>query len=63
MFIVRWRMGVEGRRDETKLVMGLYRLEVGVMGLRSLKVLLLGRNARLVNKRVEGSKERKRDNL
>jgi hypothetical protein len=33
-------MGVEGRRDETELVEGLYPLEVGMMGLRSLKFLL-----------------------
>jgi hypothetical protein len=46
-------MGVEGRRDETELVQGLYRLKVGVMGLRGLKVLLFGRNARLVNKSLK----------
>ena len=66
LFIVRWRswvMGLERRRNETELVDGWYRLEVGVMGLGSLKVLLLGQNGRLVNKRVERSKERKRDDL
>lgn len=56
-------MGLERRRNETELVDGWYRLEVGVMGLGSLKVLLLGQNGRLVNKRVERLKERKRDDL
>lgn len=50
MLIVRWRswvMGLEGRRNEAELVGGWYRLEVGMMGLGSLKVWLLGQNGRL----------------
>jgi hypothetical protein len=52
-------MGVEGRRDETELVKGLYRLEVGVMRLRGLKVLLLVQNARFVNKEFIDQKSEK----
>jgi hypothetical protein len=52
-------MGVEGRRNETELVKGLYRLEVGVMGLRGLKVLLLVRKTRLVNKKLKDEKSEK----
>jgi hypothetical protein len=58
-----WEMGVEGRRDETELVEGLYPLKVGMMRLRSLKFLLLVPNVNLMNKRIERSKEWKRDDL
>ena len=33
-------MGVVGRKERTELVEGLYRLEMGVMGLGCLEVLL-----------------------